>query len=120
MKTLWLWGPVLVYMAAIFVASSVENPPVPSNVPDVDLHAAAYFGLMLLVVRALARGTRAGVTLRVLVLAFLITVAYGATDEWHQMYVPTRHAEWRDLGADAIGAAVAAIAAKAWSIIRRL
>jgi VanZ family protein len=117
---LWLWLPVLIYMAGIFYASSISDPPVPSNVPDVNLHAAAYFGLMLLVVRALARGTRANITTRVVLTAFLITVAYGATDEWHQTYVIDRHADWRDLLADAIGALVAGIAAKAWGIIRRL
>jgi VanZ family protein len=56
----------------------------------------------------------------VLVWAWLIAVAYGATDEWHQMYVPSRTADVRDLAADAIGAFVAAIAIKAWSIIKRL
>lgn len=115
-----LWAPVAVYMAAIFYVSSLQNPPTPPGVIDVDLHALAYFGLMVLVLRALSRGRWAGVTLATILAAWLITVAYGMTDEWHQMYVPTRHAEWRDVQADAIGALAAGIAAKAWSIIRRL
>jgi VanZ family protein len=116
---MFLWLPVAVYMAGIFIASSLQSPPT-GDIPDVDLHAAAYFGLMVLVVRALARGTWAGVTYRTLFIAFVITVLYGVTDEWHQTYVPTRHGELRDLGADAIGAAIGGIAVKAWSIIRRL
>lgn len=116
----WLWLPVVFYMAGIFYASSITDPPIPSNVPDVDLHGAAYFGLMLLVVRALARGELVRVTFGVVVAAFLITVAYGVSDEWHQMYVPNRHADLRDLQADAIGALVAGIAVKAWGIIKRL
>lgn len=115
-----LWLPVAVYMAGIFAVSSLEHPPVPSAVPDVDLHAAAYCGLMLVVVRALASARWTGVTYRTLLVAFVITVAYGITDEWHQMYVPSRSAELRDLAADAIGAAIAAVAVKAWGIIRRL
>ena len=30
-------------------------------------------------------------------------MAYGVSDEWHQSFVPTRHAELRDLRADAMG-----------------
>ena len=49
-----------------------------------------------------------------------LTVLYGASDEWHQMYVPMRTAELHDLIADAIGAFAAGISLKAWVIIRRL
>jgi VanZ family protein len=115
-----LWLPVALYMAAIFYVSSLQNPPIPSGVADVDLHALAYFGLMLVVVRAVSRGTWTGVTTGTIAMAWAITVAYGATDEWHQMYVPTRHAELGDWQADAIGALVAGVCVKAWSIIRRL
>jgi VanZ family protein len=107
-------------MAAIFYVSSLSDPPAPSNVPDVDLHAAAYFGLMLLVTRAVTGASWKRVTGGVLAIAWCITVAYGATDEWHQMYVPNRHADFLDLQANAIGALIAAIALKAWVIIKRL
>lgn len=115
-----LWLPVVVYMAGIFFVSGMPNPPAPSGVPDVDLHALAYFGLMLVVTRAVSGADWKRVTVGVLAIAFCVTVAYGASDEWHQMYIPNRHAELRDLQADAIGAVVAAIALKAWVIIRRL
>lgn len=119
-RALSLWVPVVVYMAAIFYVSSLEHPPVPADIPDVRLHAAAYFGLMVVVTRALAHGTWAGVTGVTLGVAWLITVLYGASDEWHQMYVSMRTAEFRDLIADAIGAFAAGISLKAWVIIRRL
>ncbi len=107
-------------MAAIFIVSSLEQPPTPTDVPDVDLHGLAYFGLMLVVLRAVTKGTWSRVTLATLAIAWLITVAYGASDEWHQRHVPERYSEIRDWYADAIGALVAGFAAKAWSIIRRL
>ena len=115
----WWWAPVLAYMAAIFFMSSLENPPVPSDVPDVNLHAAAYFGLMLLAVRAIAQGSWARVTIGALAAAWTLTVMYGASDEWHQMHVSGRHAEWRDLRADAIGALAAGVAIKMWMRRRR-
>lgn len=115
-----LWLPVVVWMAAIFVASSIREPPIPSSVPDVSLHEVGYFGLGVLLIRALAGGRWAGVTPRTLALAWIIAVAYAATDEWHQSFVPTRHAELRDWIADAIGALAATIVVGAWGIIRRL
>jgi VanZ family protein len=117
---LWLWLPVLVYMAGIFIGSSMPDPPVPANVPDVSLHESAYFGLTLLLIRALARERWDGVTARALALAWLIAVAYGVTDEWHQSFVPNRFSELRDLQSDAIGAFAASAVVGAWSIIRRL
>lgn len=107
-------------MAGIFFASSVPDPPVPSDVSDVSLHEAAYFGLTVLLIRALSGGTWKGVTFASLLAAWVIAVLYGVTDEWHQSFVPNRHAELRDLGSDAIGAVVATIVVGAWGIIRRL
>ena len=115
-----LWLPVMAYMTGIYYASAMPDPPTPSNVSDVSLHEAAYFGLTLLLIRALARGRWAGVTGATLAAAWLIAVGYGVTDEWHQSFVPNRHAELRDLGSDAIGAMAATAVVGAWSIIRRL
>ena len=114
-----LWLPVLLYMAAMFFVSGMSSPPMPSDVPDVSLHSLAYFGLALLLIRALAGGKWSGVTISALVLACVIATAYGATDEWHQSFVPNRHADIRDLAADAIGACAAAIVVGACGIIRR-
>jgi VanZ family protein len=107
-------------MAGIFAASASSNPPTPSNVPDVSLHQAAYFGLTLLLIRAFAGGRSEGVTAVVLAAAWIVAVAYGVTDEWHQSFVPDRHADIRDLIADGVGALAATIAVGAWVIIRRL
>jgi VanZ family protein len=115
-----LWGPVLLCMAGIFVASSISQPPMPAGVSDVSLHAIAYFVLALLLIRALAEGRWTGVTPARVILAVIITVLYGLSDEWHQSFVPSRHADVRDVVADAIGACMAAVAVWAWSIIRRL
>jgi VanZ family protein len=107
-------------MAAIFFVSSLQHPPVPANIPDVRLHAVAYFGLMVVVTRAIAHGAWDRVTLVRLATAWLVTVIYGVSDEWHQTYVPLRTAEFRDVIADAIGACAAGISLNAWVIIRRL
>ena len=50
-------------------------------------------------------------------LAILITVAYGASDEYHQRFVAGRSSELADLYADAAGASVAAALSWACGII---
>jgi VanZ family protein len=54
-------------------------------------------------VRAGRNGWRLGWALATLVIA----VAYAGLDEWHQSFVPLRHATPRDVGIDAIGALLA-------------
>ena len=42
--------------------------------------------------------------------AFGVALAVGVADEWHQMFLPGRAAGWDDLAADALGAALGAMA----------
>jgi hypothetical protein len=74
-----LWLPVVVYMAGIFIASSVSDPQIPTGVSDVSLHGVAYFGLTLLLIRALAGGRWAGVTGATVATAWAIAVLYGVS-----------------------------------------
>lgn len=39
-------------------------------------------------------------------LAWGLAVVYAASDEFHQSFVPGRHAQWADVGVDAVGAAL--------------
>jgi VanZ family protein len=107
-------------MAAMFygAAMAVVPGPVGNWFSDTVLHAAGYFALALLTLRALARGRWSGVTVPALALAWGISMAHGAAVEWMQMYIPTRMAEWRDLGNDAVGAALGLGLAGAWGIMR--
>jgi hypothetical protein len=115
-----LWGPVAVYMAAIFYASSLSVIPGPVSFwfSDTVLHTACYAGLALVTLRALARGKWTGLTVGVAIAAWLVATLYGVTDEWHQVYVPGRTSELRDLVNDAVGALAAVGAAGAWGIMR--
>lgn len=104
-------------MALIFIASAQSDAGIPLDVSDKSLHAAAYFGLAVLLVRALSGGWRARLTVRVALGAMLIAMAYGMSDEVHQLFVPGRMADVYDLYADATGAALGVAACWAWGII---
>jgi VanZ family protein len=68
-------------------------------------HFFVYAGLAFWWWRALSGGRRADKVS--LAAAFAISVLYGASDEFHQSFVPGRDASWLDLLTDTAGAAVA-------------
>lgn len=110
-----LWLPVAAWMAAIYFGAALPTTPSPvAGFSDTALHMGAYSGLALLTLRATARGRWSGVTPRAFLVALVIAVLHGASVEIEQMFVPTRFAEWRDLGNDAIGALAGLVAAWAW------
>lgn len=123
-RPLFLWGPVVIQMALIFVASSIPDlGPLPGP-SDKSWHSAGYALLGGLLLRAFAGGRLSGVTWPRAITAVLLTTLYGVSDEFHQTFVPGRSADRFDLLADGIGAALAAIAggaaaaARAWGILR--
>jgi VanZ family protein len=106
-------------MAGIFVLSSISQTPALPAHSDKGLHAVLYAGLGALLMRAWAGGWRAPMTVRALVASIAIAGAYGATDEYHQSFVPPRQADVRDLAADIAGSAIGASACAGWSRWRR-
>jgi len=103
-----LWLPPLVYMAVIFYLSSQSAPlpAVTAVVWDKILHLFEYAGLAALLGRAIA-GEGLGWPAGFFVAAFL-AAAYGATDEYHQLFVPLRSGELRDWLVDVLGACLGA------------
>lgn len=117
MSRLWLWGPVLVQMAFIFIASSIPDlQQLPGNISDKTGHGIGYAILGALLLRALARGRRAGVTWRTVLLAIICAAAYGVSDELHQRFVPGRASDVYDVLADVEGATAASLGA--WAILK--
>jgi VanZ family protein len=102
-------------MAAIFSMSSLPQPPIPSG-GDKPWHTIAYFGLAVLLVRAIAGGLPCRILPRIAGLAIAIAVTYAVTDEIHQMFVPGRSADVGDLIADTIGVCAATAVCWAWGV----
>lgn len=104
-------------MALIFYVSSLHEAPLPQGVSDKSAHWLGYTGFSVTIVRALAGGLPRRITARTAIVAVAIAVAYGASDEFHQMFVAGRSAELADLAADALGAVAGAAACWAWGIL---
>jgi len=105
------WVLLFAYAGLIFFVSSREIPPglVPP-IPHIDkvAHVLEYALLAALAFRALWPDTGRPTPLWVLVAGVALAVVYGAADEFHQYFVPTRECDWADLAADGVGSAIAA------------
>ena len=106
-RLLWLWGPPLAQMGAIFFASAIPNlKTLPGDMSDHVGHFIGYAILGLVALRACAGARWEGITYRSSWQAWTISACYGAFDEFHQRFVPGRSPAVDDWMADALGAAV--------------
>lgn len=111
-----LWVPPVALMGLIFFLSA--QPDLSSGLGAWDMllrklaHATVYAVLVLLWWRAL-RSLDAPAH-RTVAAAWLIAIAYSATDEWHQTFVAGRHGSPLDILIDAGGASAAAL----WALRR--
>ncbi len=103
------WALPLLYMALIFVVSSLEQPPFP--MPEFEwftidklYHFIEYAILGGLVARAFLKAKPSVVPSQLVWgLAAVLSILYGASDEWHQTFVPGRLATVADWVADVLG-----------------
>jgi VanZ family protein len=115
------WLPLLAYAALVFYFSSRPGGALSRwsfMSHDKLLHAGEYFWFGLLAARALKRsGARLG---RAAAGALAVGVAFGASDEYHQTFVPGRQGnDLGDLSADAAGSALGATALVGLAVARR-
>jgi VanZ family protein len=99
-RLLSAWVPVVMWAGVIFALSSVPSLSSGLGTWDLVLRKAAHVGefalLGALLYRALGRELP----------AFLVALAYAATDEVHQHFVAGRHASAVDVAVDAAGIAL--------------
>lgn len=106
----WIWiGLLVLYAAGIGILSHQSlGTGSPALFPHVDkLYHVMEFGLFFYLAWQ-AAGRRWWI-------AWLLTIAFAASDEWHQSFVPARDASLLDLVADLVGAGLSA-----WLLSQRL
>ncbi len=88
----------------------------PPGIPHMDkvVHAVEYGILAVLLARAVRLTSLTASLPLVFAIALYFAVFYGVTDEFHQSFVPGRSADFDDLLADTIGAAIAAAGYLFW------
>jgi hypothetical protein len=110
----WLlrWGPSLLMMSLIFIASNTPGPDLPTfGKFDFDVkkggHMLGYALLAIFYVRALANSKR--ITRGMVVAAVILSGLYAITDEFHQSFTPGRSPSPIDVMIDTIGASIGAL-----------
>lgn len=110
MKIIKYWMPPLLYMALIFVVSSMKQPPLPTPKfewlsIDKLYHFIEYAILSILLTIAFLNASPQRFSKKwIWVSAAIISILYGASDEIHQAFVPGRFATISDWVSDVIGA----------------
>jgi VanZ family protein len=113
------WGPAVACAVVIFGLSSVGSLPAPpGGLTDKHAHFLTYGVLAALVVWGLTDRAPSRTTWRIAAAAVALATLYGVSDEVHQSFVPGREVSALDVAADFGGAALAAVALRAWAIIR--
>jgi VanZ family protein len=105
-RLLLAWVPVVLWAGLIFGFSSVPDLGTGLGTWDLVLRKLAHFCeyavLGVLLARAIGREP----------VALAAGVAYAATDELHQSFVPGRHAAFRDVAIDSAGVLLGVVLAR--------
>ena len=115
-KSAQAWLFVFIYAGFIFFLSSLSKPlgdltnlsffqSLQKFHTDKFFHIVEYTVLGALLIRAVMESKFSESYVKLALLAFVIGVLYGYSDEWHQRFVPGRQYDLTDWLADAIGIA---------------
>jgi VanZ family protein len=108
---LFYWLPPIAWAAGIFLLSCLpfkQTTPLFTGVDKV-FHVGL-FGMLSVLLFFAFFYERRHPALKAALLALLITAAYGAFDEFHQLFTPTRSCDVFDWLADAAGGTIAFLA----------
>ena len=105
------WLPWYFYLALIFTLSSLPRPEKTLGIEFKDylMHPLEYFLLPFATFQAFRNSSREILRDRAIPMGILFCFFYAASDEFHQWFVPGRHADWVDWLYDGIGIAAGTI-----------
>jgi VanZ family protein len=115
-----LWLPVLVWAGVIFAFSATPNLRVAqSDVVDFLVRKAGHMFVFGVLAVLLWRALASSAVRHAMVWSWALTVAYAATDEFHQAFTAGRHPSPVDVGIDSVGALLFLLALTLWLRVRR-
>ena len=116
------FAALVLWAAVIFTVSGLPNPPDAGGGEwRYELAHVVEYGIFGALAFLTLRAWRPAAPLAALVVAaWVVSVLYGISDEFHQSFVANRDASWLDVGYDATGAALGIVAVVAVSRLRRL
>lgn len=99
------WLPVLLYVTVMAVVSAQPHlrPPLEFRFGDKIMHVLEYFGLGVMLARALRASMRIHLPLVASLLALSLGIVIGTGEEYLQSFVPGRVSSGFDLLADTAG-----------------
>lgn len=104
------WVPVYIYLILIFIISSISFPALTIGVGEGRrisinswLHVGEYALLGFLFYRAFVNSDKILLKKYSFMLAIIFATAYGVTDEIHQLFVPGRVCDIKDVFCDGVG-----------------
>ena len=103
------WAGVFLWMAVIFIMSSLPGEDIPDfNIPNLDkaVHFFEFFILAILLLRAFLKSYYGVSPVKMVVLAAAIAFIYALSDEFHQYFVPGRNADILDFIVDILGSSI--------------
>ncbi|MBI5144007.1 MAG: VanZ family protein [Candidatus Omnitrophica bacterium] len=103
------WMPVVIWMAAIFILSSIPGEDFPKiGIPNFDkfVHFFEFFMLGLLLIRAFLNSHFNLSPTKLILLSASLAALYALSDEWHQYFISNRMPDSIDLLTDIIGSSV--------------
>ena len=102
---------MLAIMASIFLLSHTPGDELPSTISGIDkfCHAGAYGVLTLSCLYAIQPWFRHRPFLELATAAIIFSLLFGVSDEFHQIFIAHRSADWWDVVADVTGSALAVL-----------
>ena len=122
MRRRWFWILPLAVAATIVWLSAQSQYPLGLQLPppmDKFAHASVFGALALVLDMALRLNQPSLPMYRRHLLVFLAVSGFGATDEWHQYFVPGRSCEFGDWVADSVGGGLGLLAGSAHLLFTR-
>lgn len=107
-KLFFYWLPVVFWMGIIFYLSSHQRFSLTKTFTYDFIffkigHILEYVILNFLLFRSIYASTKKLSVNKILFLSFIISFLYSVSDEYHQLFTPSREGRLRDVGIDTIG-----------------